>query len=70
MDRLDARQLCSSQCAHQQLCSSTLCRVEEFKGEPKFMDKLVARRLAQVYTPGTVLDGPMLVRAGLQRGAH
>ena len=34
-------------------------RVEEYPG--KNADKLVNRRLAQVYTPGTVLDGPMLV---------
>jgi hypothetical protein len=34
-------------------------RVEEYPG--KNADKLANRRLAQVYTPGTVLDGPMLV---------
>jgi hypothetical protein len=40
---------------------SGLCRVEEYPG--KNADNLVNRRLAQVYTPGTVLDGHMLVSA-------
>lgn len=45
-------------------CTHFTChvrRVEECAG--RNADKIVNRKLVQVYTPGTVLDGPMLVRA-------
>lgn len=44
-------------------CTHFTChmrRVEECAG--RNTDKIVNRKLVQVYTPGTVLDGPMLVR--------